>query len=144
MRTRRSTPHVGAPGFQPYRRPASRYNYSVEPDEISQERSNTAPIDLTRNEWWSDPARATDHQQTRNEGAKVVPSVTEVAVYTFLGAGIASAVFIVGERPYWYVAVVALAALVIVLLTALISRQNPRRLPTNFSANSRHGRRRRS
>lgn len=70
--------------------------------------------------------------------------MTEVAVYTFLGAGIASAVFIVGERPYWYVAVVALAALVIVLLSALISRRNPRRLPTNFSANSRHGRRRRS
>jgi hypothetical protein len=144
MRPRRSTPHLGAPGFQPYGRPASRYDYSFEPDEISREGTNTAPIDFTRNEWGADPARATDHHQTRNEAAKVVPSVTEVAVYTFLGAGIASAVFIVGERPYWYVAVVALAALVIVLLSALISRRNPRRLPTNLSANSRHGRRRRS
>lgn len=86
------------------------------------------------------PAGATDHHQTRNEVAKVVPSVTEVAVYTFLGAGIASAVFIVGERPYWHVALVALAALVVVLLSALVAHRNPPRA----SANSRHGRRRRS
>jgi membrane protein implicated in regulation of membrane protease activity len=66
--------------------------------------------------------------------------VTEVAVYTFLGAAIASAVFIVGERPYWHVALVAVAALVIVLLSALVSRRHPPRIP----ANSRHGRRRRS
>jgi membrane protein implicated in regulation of membrane protease activity len=66
--------------------------------------------------------------------------VTEVAVYTFLGAAIASAVFIVGERPYWHVALVAVAALVIVLLSALVSRRHPPRI----SANSRHGRRRRS
>jgi hypothetical protein len=140
-RTRPSTPHLGATGFQSYGRTPSRYRYSAEPDEINQGLSSTAPTDITQNEWPSDdPARATDNHQTRNEGTKVVPSVTEVAVYTFLGAGIASAVFILGDRPYWHVALVALAALVIVLLSALASRRNPPRA----SANSRHGRRRRS
>lgn len=86
------------------------------------------------------PTRASDQHQAHNEGGKIVPSVTEVAVYTFLGAGIASAVFIVGERPYWHVALVALAALVIVLVSALVSRRNP----TRASSDSRPGRRRRS
>lgn len=139
--SRPSTPRLGTAGFQPYGRTPSRYRYSVEPSEINQQRPATPPTNVNQNDWPSDdPAPATDRHQTRNEGAKVVPSVTEVAVYTFLGAGIASAVFIVGERPYWHVALVGLAALAIVLLSALVSRRNPPRL----SANSRHGRRRRS
>jgi membrane protein implicated in regulation of membrane protease activity len=82
--------------------------------------------------------------------------MTEVAGYTLLGAAIASTIFVVGGRPIWHVALVGLAALIIIVLSAVISHRvaRPHRpdLGTNTrdagitatpSATSRRGRRRR-
>ena len=101
--------------------------------------------------------RATNRRRTRRELATALPSLAEVTTYTLLGAAIASTVFVVGGRPYWHVALVVLSALVIILLSALVSRRAVARAdrpnsPTSeaeFShpppptSNSRRGRRRR-
>ena len=91
-----------------------------------------------------------------NEIARIVPSTTEVAIYTLLAAAIASAVFILGGRPYWHVALVVLAAFIIIVLSAVISRRTPNSdrpgspasaadvpSPPTSAADSRRGRRRR-
>jgi hypothetical protein len=69
--------------------------------------------------------QATPQRRSADDAAGIVPSTTEITVYTLLGAAIASAVFVVGGRPYWHVALVAVAALIIILLSAITSRRTP-------------------
>jgi hypothetical protein len=69
--------------------------------------------------------REIPQSRSANDAVSIVPSTTEVAVYTLLGAAIASAVFVVGGRPYWHVALVVLAALIIIVLSAMTSRRMP-------------------
>ena len=142
----------------PYGPTPEDYLHTVEPANGHSGRSGTSSIVTPPDGWPSGAStRATSRYRKRNDLVTGMPSVTEVTIYTLLGAAIASTVFVVGGRPYWHVAPVVWSALVIILLSALISRRAATRAerpenPTSEvdvgntptpSANSRRGRRRR-
>lgn len=116
----------GPAGRHPYRRPEDHDRYPFEPADGYSGHSDTASIGAPANTWpTADMTQAIPQRRSAHDAAGIVPSTTEVAVYTLLGAAVASAVFVVGGRPYWHVALVAVAALIIILLSAITSRRTP-------------------
>ncbi len=107
------------------------YGYDGEP--ASRHLSDTASIVPPPTERPSSEFRR--GAELRRDIGAVLPSTTEVTIYTLLGAAIASTVFVVGGRPVWHVGLVVLTALIIIAVSALISHRAPRP--------SRGGRRRR-
>lgn len=138
----RPAPPSSAPPVQPSATPTAQH-----PSAAAPQRSTTGP---------AGPGRRA--RRRRGPDARpALPSVAEITVYTGLAAVVASAVFVVGERPVWHVGAVWVAAALIVTIVAVISRGagRPTPLPDTPAApdeasldkpttsKDRHGRRRR-
>lgn len=110
----RPAPPSSAPPVQPSTTPSAQHSSAAAP-----QRSTTGP---------AGPGRRT--RRRRGPDARpALPSVAEITVYTGLAAVVASAVFVVGERPVWHVGAVWVAAALIVTIVAVISRGAGRPTP---------------
>jgi hypothetical protein len=109
-------------------RPAPPSAPPVQPSPTPAARRPSAPAPQRSTTGKAGPGRRAGRRRGP-DATPALPSVAEITVYTGLAAGVASAVFMVGERPGWHVGAVWVAAALIVTIVAVISRGSGRPTP---------------